>query len=79
MNLPEEYKTPVRVAPSPIITTSQSPALSANTASSASNMELKSSMAATREARLTPQEKELMLDLSFLAREQYYGNYLKEG
>jgi hypothetical protein len=42
-------------------------------------MELKSRMAATREARLTPQEKELMLDISFLAREQYCGNYLKEG
>jgi hypothetical protein len=69
MNLPEECKTPVRVAPSLTITTSQSPALSANTASSASNMELKSSMAATREARLTSQEKELMLDISFLARE----------
>ena len=69
MSWQEERKTPPTVPPSQTTIMGKSPALSATTASSAANLESNSTVASTREARLTPQEKELMLDINFLAME----------
>jgi hypothetical protein len=73
MNRQEERKTPPTVPPSQITMMSRSSALSVSTASSAANLESNSTVASTREARLTPQEKELMLDINLMLMNEFNG------
>jgi hypothetical protein len=79
MNRQEEGKTPPRVPPSQTTMMARTPALSSTTASSAANLESKSTGASTREARLTPQEKDLMLDINLMSMNEFSGKYITEG
>src|SRR5580692_9406816 len=78
MSQQEERKTPPGVHSSQTALTNSlihnSPGSSASTLLPVPSV----TMASTREARLTPQEKELMLDIGFMAREECGGKYLTE-